>query len=117
LLGELDMATLTPAARLELLRRHATDAARHGTALIADLQALAATFAILVPELEDATESERWAEVARIAGLDPACADNIAALVETLADVLAGLTTTDGGAAWVAHQRARLAAGEDATAA
>jgi hypothetical protein len=111
------MATLTPAARLELLRRHATDAARHGTALIADLQALAATFAILVPELEDATESERWAEVARIAGLDPACADNIAALVETLADVLAGLTTTDGGAAWVAHQRARLAAGEDATAA
>jgi hypothetical protein len=111
------MATLTPAARLELLRRHATDATRHGTALIADLQALAAAFAVLVPELENATESERWSEVARITGLDPACTDDLAALVETLADVIAGLTSTDGGAGWLAHQRARLAAGEDATAA
>jgi hypothetical protein len=111
------MATLTPAARLELLRRHATEATRHGTALIADLQAFAAAFVILVPELEDATERERWTEVTRITGLDPACADDLATLVETLADVLAGLTTTDGGAAWLAHQRARLAEGEDATAA
>jgi hypothetical protein len=111
------MATLTPAARLELLRRHAIEATRHGTALIADLQAFAAAFAVLVPELEDTTERERWAEVARITGLDPACTDDLAGLVETLADVLAGLTTTDGGAAWLAHQRARLAAGEDATAA
>jgi hypothetical protein len=111
------MATLTPAARLELLRRHVTEATRHGTALIADLQALAAAFVVLVPELEDATERGRWAEVARITGLDPACADDLATLVETLADVLAGLTTTDSGAAWLAHQRARLAEGEDATAA
>jgi hypothetical protein len=111
------MATLTPDARLELLRRHATEATRHGTNLIADLQAFAAAFEVVAPELAAATERERWREVARITGLDPACADDLATLVETLADVLAGLTTSDGGAAWLAHQRARLAAGEDATAA
>jgi hypothetical protein len=111
------MKTLTRAARLELVRHHATEATRHGADLIADLQALAAAFAVVVPELEDATERERWAEVARLTGLDPASPDDLATLVETLADVLAGLTSTDSGAAWLAHQRARLAAGEDATAA
>jgi hypothetical protein len=110
------METLTRAARLELLRRHATQAIQHGTDLIADLQALAAAFEVVAPELADATERERWTEVARLTGLDAAGPEDLALLVETLADVLAGLTSADGGAAWLGHQRARLAAGEDLAA-
>ena len=53
----------------------------------------------------------------KLAGLDTAVPEELAALVETLADVLAGLTSADGGDGWLAHQRARLQAGEDATAA
>jgi hypothetical protein len=34
-------------------------------------------------------------------------------LVEALADVIAGLTPTDGGRAWLEHHRARLEAGEE----
>jgi hypothetical protein len=111
------MDTLTPAARVERVRRHATEAIQHGTDLIADLQAFAGAFADLVPELAQATEGERWTEVVRLTGLDAASPDDLATLVETLADVLAGLTSDDSGAAWLAHQRARLAAGEDAAAA
>jgi hypothetical protein len=105
------------ASRAELLRRRVTRATRHGTRLIADLQALAEGFELLLPELADATERERWAEVARVAGLDPAMPTHLADLVEALADVLAGLRSDDGGTAWLGHQRARLAAGEDAAAA
>ncbi|HEX9818195.1 MAG TPA: hypothetical protein VGD07_01085 [Methylomirabilota bacterium] len=103
-----------PPNRAELLRRHVTRTTKHGTSLIADLQALAEAFELLLPELADATASERWVEVARMTGLDPAMPAHLADLVETLADVLAGLRSDDGGAAWLHHQRARLDAGEDA---
>jgi hypothetical protein len=111
------MMTSDPATRAEILRRHVMQAIQHGTDLIADLQTLARAFEVLVPELAEATERERWAEVSRLAGLDTAVPEELAALVETLADVLAGLTSADGGEGWLAHQRARLQAGEDATAA
>lgn len=90
---------------------------QHSTDLIADLQALARGFEGLVPELREATERERWVEVARITALDAALPDVLASVVETLADVLAGLTSSDGGQGWLEHQRARLDAGEDDTAA
>lgn len=106
-----------PANRAELLRRHVTRTTKHGTSLIADLQALAEAFELLLPELADTTASERWVEVACMTGLDPALPVHLADLVETLADVLAGLRSDDGGAAWLHHQRARLDAGEDAAAA
>ena len=48
---------------------------------------------------------------------DESTPERLEALVEALADVLAGLTSADSGAHWLAHQRARLAAGEDAAAA
>ena len=51
------------------------------------------------------------------AALDETTPERLEALVEALADVLAGLTSADNGAHWLAHQRARLAAGEDAAAA
>jgi hypothetical protein len=102
----------SPATRAEVVRGLATRASRHGTDLIADLQALAAAFVVVVPDLAEATEAERWVEFARITGLDPATPEHLAAVVETLADVLAGLTSDDGGAAWLRHQRERLDAGD-----
>jgi hypothetical protein len=111
------MATNAPPGTTEELRGHVTRAIRHSTELIADLQALARPFESLVPELSEATESERWLEVARITALDPTLPDQLAAVVEALADVLAGLTSSDGGHGWLEHQRARLDAGEDVTAA
>jgi hypothetical protein len=111
------MAASTPAVPTEVLRRHVMQAIQHGTDLIGDLKSLAGAFEGLVPELEKATESERWAEVARLAGIDARLPDDLAALVETLADVVAGLTSADAGHGWLEHQRARLAAGEDAAAA
>jgi hypothetical protein len=111
------MAAQAPLITTEELRRHVTRAIQHSTDLIADLQALAGAFEGLVPELREATESERWAELTRITALDAALPDVLTAVVETLADVLAGLTSTDGGQGWLEHQRARLDAGEDATAA
>jgi hypothetical protein len=111
------MAIQAPAVTTEELRRHVTRAIQHSTDLIVDLQALARGFQSIVPELRDATESDRWAEVTRIIALDAALPDMLAAVVETLADVLAGLTSSDGGRGWLEHQRARLDAGEDAAAA
>ena len=111
------MTTPAPTIRAETLRRHVLQAIKHGTALIADLKALTEAFEVLLPELADATETQRWGQVARVAALDPAVPDDLAALVEALADVLAGLSSTDGGEAWLEHQRARLDAGEDAAAA
>lgn len=105
------------AARAEVLRRHVTRATQHGTGLIADLKALAEAFEPLLPELADATEAERWGVIARLTGLDAALPEHLTALVETLADLLAGLTSEDGGEAWLEHRRARLDAGEDDTAA
>src|SRR5262249_42951443 len=104
-------------SRTEELRRHVTSAIQHSTDLIADLQALAGALGGLGPELRAAPASERWAEVSRIAALAAALPDTLAAVVETLADVLAGLTSSDGGQGWLEHQRARLDAGEDVTAA
>jgi hypothetical protein len=106
-----------PAHRVERLRRVLTRATKHGTSLIADLQLLAGAFQDLLPELAEATGSQRWAEVARVTGLDPAMPEHLTDLVEALADVLAGLGSDDGGQAWLQQQRARLDAGEDAAAA
>jgi hypothetical protein len=104
-------------SQTEILRRQVTRTIEHGTALIADLKTLARGFDALVPELADATQRERWEEMARLVGVDAAIPDDVAALIEALADVLAGLTSADAGRGWVEHQRARLAAGEEATAA
>jgi hypothetical protein len=108
----------TPAAtlRTEALRQHVMQAMQHGTELIADLQTITGAFEALVPEIAAATEHERWAEVARLTGLDASTPDDLSALVETLADILAGLTSADAGRGWLDHQRARLAAGEETAA-
>ena len=101
----------------EALREQVSRAIRRTTDLIADLKVLADGLETLLPDDTERTQTERWREVARLAALDEAMPERLAALVEALADVLAGLTSADNGAHWLAHQRARLAAGEDAAAA
>ena len=98
-------------------RERVTRAIRRATELIADLKAVSDALASLVPETADATELERWAQIARLAGFEADALERLEAVVETLADVLAGLTSADRGAAWLQHQRARLEAGDDAAAA
>ena len=105
------------ATHADALRDQVARTIRRTTDLIADLKALAGGLETLLPEGAGRTESERWREVARLAGLDQTTPERLEALVEALADVLAGLTSADNGGHWLAHQRARLADGEDATAA
>jgi hypothetical protein len=105
------------ADRLEPLRTRITVAIQHGTDLIADLQSVADRFEVLIPSLSELTRAERWAEIARLCAIDENVCERLEALVENLADILGGLTTTDGGQAWLEHQRSRLATGEDSEAA
>jgi hypothetical protein len=101
----------------EALREQVSRAIKRTTDLIADLKTLAAGLETLLPDAPARTETERWREVAQLAALDETTPERLESLVEALADVLAGLTSADNGAHWLAHQRARLAAGEDAAAA
>lgn len=101
----------------EALREQVSRAIKRTTDLIGDLNMLAAGLETLLPESPARTQTDRWREVAQLAALDAAMPERLEALVEALADVLAGLTSADNGAHWLAHQRARLAAGDDAAAA
>jgi hypothetical protein len=97
---------------LDRLRTQVTTTIRRGTDLLVDLKALDAGLELLLPSLSKLPASEREQLVARLCGYDPALPDRLRALIEGLADVVAGLTTTDGGAAWRRHQLERLGAGE-----
>ena len=97
---------------LDGLRSQVTATIQRGTDLLADLQALDAGLEVLLPSLSKLPASEREHLVARLCGYDPALPDRLRALIEGLADVVAGLTTTDGAAAWRRHQLERLGAGE-----
>ncbi|HEU5195408.1 MAG TPA: hypothetical protein VFW70_11770 [Methylomirabilota bacterium] len=101
----------------EALRQQISRTIRRTTDLIADLKTLADGLDTLLPEGDNRTRTERWRETAQLAALDERAPERLEALVEALADVLAGLTEADNGAHWLAQQRARLAAGEDAAAA
>ena len=105
------------AKQAEALRQQATRTIQRATHLIADLKTLVDGLETLLPDDVGRTESERWREVARLAGLDESTLERLEALVEALADVVAGLTSVDNGGRWLEHRRAELAAGEDAAAA
>ena len=106
------------AKHAEARRQQVTRTIQRTTELISDLKALADGLGTLLLDGAQRTEAERWREIARLAELDETMPERLEALVEALADVLAGLTSDDNGAHWLEHQRARLAAGdEDATAA
>ena len=108
---------VTPETDLDRLRTQVTVAIQRGTDLLADLKALDAGLALLLPSLSKLPASERDQSLARLCGYDPALPDRLRALVEGLADVVAGLTSTDGAAAWRRHQLERLGAGDTEEAA
>ena len=97
---------------LDQLRTHVTATIRRGTDLLADLKTLDDGLTVVLPSLSDLPTSERQPLVARLCGFDADLPDRLRELVEGLADVLAGLTSTDGAAAWRRHQLERLGAGE-----
>lgn len=98
----------------ERLRHHVDLTTRHATTLLGSLTGLDEALQLLLPSLGRLTETEREIYVARLCGYDEALPDRLRELVESLADVIAGLTVTDGGRAWLEHHLSRLEAGEDA---
>jgi hypothetical protein len=100
---------------LESMRVHIAQTIQHATALIEDLDKLDDRMQMLMPSLGELTDAERAEHVASLCGFDQALPERLRQLVESLADVLAGLTTSDGGMAWLEHQLARLETGEDPT--
>ena len=104
-------------ADLVRVREHVTATIRRGTDLLADLKSLDDWLQALMPARARLTESEREAFVARLCGYDAALPDRLGQLIEGLADLVAGLTATDGGQAWVRQHVARLEAGEESDAA
>ncbi|HEV8614297.1 MAG TPA: hypothetical protein VGU22_02285 [Methylomirabilota bacterium] len=99
--------------RLERLRAQLTATINRGTDLIADLKSVDDWLQLVMPSLADLPNDERERYVARLCGYDQALPDKLRELVESLADVLAGLTTADGGQAWLRHQLSKLETGED----
>jgi hypothetical protein len=97
---------------IDRLRAQVTSTIRRGTDLLADLEQLDDRLTVLLPSLGEMAESEREHFVAQLCGYDPSLPDRLQALVGGLADLVAGLTATDGAAAWRRHHLDRLAAGE-----
>ena len=97
---------------IDRLRAQVTSTIRRGTDLLADLEQLDDRLTVLLPSLREMAESEREHFVAQLCGYDPALPDRLQELVGGLADLVAGLTATDGGAAWLRHHLDRVAAGE-----
>lgn len=104
-------------ADLARVREHVEATIQRGTDLLGDLKTLDDWLQELVPALARLPESEREAAVARICGYDASLPERLRQLIEGLADLIAGLTASDGGQTWARHQLARLEAGEDTEAA
>jgi hypothetical protein len=100
-------------AEFERLRQHVDLTIRHATKLLGSLTSLDEALQMLLPSLAHLTEAERELYVARLCGYDEALPEHLRNLVESLADVVAGLTESDGGHAWLDHHLTRLEAGEE----
>jgi hypothetical protein len=97
---------------IERLRALLTLTIRRVTELLGDLKSLDDRLLLLLPSLQELPESEREPFVARLCGYDPSLPDRLHELVGGLADVVAGLTASDGGGAWLRRHLDRLATGE-----
>jgi hypothetical protein len=106
-----------PEAEVDRLRSKVTTTIHHGTNLLAALRSLDEELVLLLPSLQTMPPSEREPFIARLCGYDATLPDRLGELIEGLADVVAGLTTTDGGEVWRRHHLERLAAGEGEEAA
>ena len=94
----------TAPENLDTLRTQLTDTIEHGTELLVGLKALNDSFPKLLPVLADLSESERATEIAVLCGFHPLLRTYLHQLIESLADVLGGLTAADGGEAWLRRQ-------------
>jgi hypothetical protein len=99
------------------LRERVTATIKRGTDLLGDLKSLDDWLQALMPSLARLPESERDALVARLCGYDVSLQDRLRELIEGLADLVAGLTASDGGEAWVRQHVARLESGDEPDAA
>lgn len=102
--------------QLEHLRAHVDGTVRHATDLLGSLTSLDEALQVMLPSLGDLTEGEREAYVARLCGYDERLPQRLRDLIESLADVIAGLTVADNGGAWLHHHLARLENGEEEAA-
>jgi hypothetical protein len=113
----MEASMATRKADLVRMREHVAATIRRGADLLADVNSLDDWLQALMPGLAKLPESERDAFVARLCGYDAALADRLRELIEGLADLMAGLTASDGGQAWVRQHVTRLEAGEETDAA
>ena len=104
------------ADEFDRLRTHVDLTVRQATTLLGSLTSLDEALQVLLPSLAAMTQAEREAYVARLCGYDEMLPERLRDLVESLADVIAGLTVTDGGRAWLDHHLARLEAGDEEAA-
>lgn len=104
-------------ADLVRLRDQVTATIRRATDLLSDLKSFDAWLQELMPRLARLSESEREVFVARLCGYDASLPEHLRQLIESLADLVGGLTTTDGAQAWVRQHVARLESGDDSEAA
>ena len=104
-------------ADLIRLREQVTATIRRGTGLLSDLTSLDDWLQALMPALSRLSESEREAFVARLCGFDASLPERLRQLIEGLADLVGGLTTSDGAQRWVRQQVTRLESGDDSEAA
>ena len=104
-------------ADLIRLREQVSATIRRGTTLLSDLKSLDDWLQQLMPALSRLSGSEREAFVARLCGYDASLPEQLRQLIEGLADLVGGLTTSDGAQAWVRQHVTRLESGEDTEAA
>src|SRR5262249_46302408 len=104
-------------ADLIRLREQVTATIRHGTGLLSDLKSLDDWLEALMPALSRVSESEREAFVARLCGYDASLPEQLRQLIEGLAALVGGLTTSDGAQRWVRQHVTRLESGDDSEAA
>ena len=90
--------------RLDAFRTQLSDTIEHGTELLVDLKALNDSFPKLLPLLANLSERQRATEIAVLCGFNPGLPTDLHQLIESLADVLGGLTAADGGEAWLRRQ-------------
>jgi hypothetical protein len=101
---------------LDTLRTQLTDTIEHGTELLVGLKALDDSFPKLLPLLADLSERERATQIAVLCGFHPQLPTYLHQLIESLADLLAELTTAHGGEAWLRQIDTLQTRGESAAA-
>lgn len=104
-------------ADLIRLREQVTATIRRGTGLLSDLKSLDDWLQELMPGLSRLSESERETLVARLCGYDASLPEQVRQLIEGLADLVGGLTSSDGAQRWVRQHVTRLESGDDTEAA